>query len=157
MAPSKTLLALKIPPPIVVVMVATLMWLGVRITPLWQLHANWRLPASGVVLVFGLLVGISGIRAFGSAKTTINPLRPQEASTLVTSGVFRYTRNPMYVGFTALLTAWALFLGVPWTLLGPVAFVFFIQRFQILPEERALLLKFGGSYTQYQEEVRRWC
>jgi len=85
-----------------------------------------------------------------------SPLEPEAATSLVTGGIYRYTRNPMYVGFAALLLGWAVYLAVPWVLLGPVAFILFITRFQIIPEERALSSKFGRQYGEYQERVRRW-
>ncbi|MFM9500577.1 methyltransferase family protein, partial [Streptomyces galilaeus] len=74
----------------------------------------------------------------------------------VTSGIFAYTRNPMYLGWTVVLLGWAVFLGGVWTVLGPIAFVAFVSRFQILPEEKALAGKFGSSYDSYKKKVRRW-
>ena len=77
-------------------------------------------------------------------------------TTLVRSGVFRLTRNPMYLGLLLILLAWALFLGSGWSLLGPVVFVIYLNRFQILPEERVLAAKFGVEYAAYRKCVRRW-
>jgi len=78
------------------------------------------------------------------------------ATALVTSAAYHHTRNPMYLGLVAFLLAWAVYLAVPWTLIGPLAFVLFITRFQIIPEERVLLQKFGDAYKAYQRQVRRW-
>ena len=72
------------------------------------------------------------------------------------SSVYRYTRNPMYVGLLLLLVGWAAFLCAPWALAGPLAFHAYIERFQIVPEERALLSMFGESYGGYKARVRRW-
>ena len=93
---------------------------------------------------------------FWRNKTTINPVDLESASALVTSGVFRFSRNPMYVGFTAMLVGWAVCLAAPWALVGPVAFVLFTNRFQIIPEERVMRDKFGQAYDDYQAQVRRW-
>ena len=93
---------------------------------------------------------------FRRNKTTINPVDLESASALVTSGVFRFSRNPMYVGFTAMLVGWAVCLAAPWALVGPVAFVLFTNRFQIIPEERVMRDKFGQAYDDYQAQVRRW-
>ena len=93
---------------------------------------------------------------FRRNKTTINPVDLESASALVTSGVFRFSRNPMYVGFTAMLVGWAVCLAAPWALVGPVAFVLFTNRFQIIPEERVMREKFGQAYDDYQAQVRRW-
>ena len=89
-------------------------------------------------------------------ETPLDPVHIDRASTLVTSGVYRVTRNPMYLGLTVLLLAWAVFLAAPWTLLGPVVFALFISRFQIAPEEHAMREKFGVQYEAYAARVRRW-
>jgi protein-S-isoprenylcysteine O-methyltransferase Ste14 len=97
-----------------------------------------------------------GVRAFRRARTTINPLNPEQASSVVTDGIYRHTRNPMYLGFAMMLVGWAIYLDVAWELLGPVAFVAFANRFQIVPEDRVLSLKFGRDYETYRQRVRRW-
>lgn len=75
---------------------------------------------------------------------------------LNTHGVYRVTRNPIYVGLACVLLAWAAFLAVPWVLIGPFAFVAYITRFQIVPEEHALVTAFGEAYRRYRASVRRW-
>lgn len=112
-----------------------------------------------LALVIGaaaLAVDISGVVAFLRARTTVNPLRPDKASTLVTGGIFRRTRNPMYLGMAMLLVGWAVYLANPLTLLGIPAFVAYLNRFQIAPEERALEQRFGADYRGYRARVRRW-
>ena len=111
---------------------------------------------TGIIGLFGFIVGSSGILEFRRRKTTINPVEIDQASRVVTSGIFRFTRNPMYVGLTALLTTWAVWLAVPSSLLGPLVFALFTHRFQIIPEERVLRLKFGREYDEYRGRVRRW-
>jgi protein-S-isoprenylcysteine O-methyltransferase Ste14 len=146
----------RIPPPLVVVALSIGMyWLSAHIA-----HVNWSFPIRvGLVLCFAGL-GVSflgaGFFAFSLARTTIDPVHPESASALVTTGVFRITRNPMYVGFAAILTAWAIWLQTPWALGGVALFIAFTWRFQIVPEERALAKKFGGSYEHYKQSVRRW-
>jgi len=101
-------------------------------------------------------IGIAGVRAFQRARTTVDPLRPEKASALVTSGIYRRTRNPMYVALAIALLGWAIWLGHPLALLGVAAFVAWINRFQIAPEERALRALFGPEFERYCSEVRRW-
>jgi protein-S-isoprenylcysteine O-methyltransferase Ste14 len=98
----------------------------------------------------------SAIRAFRRANTTVNPVHVERASALVTSGRFARTRNPMYVAMALLLAAWAAWLCQPAPLLGPLVFVLFIARFQIIPEERALAAIFGADYAAYKNRVPRW-
>jgi protein-S-isoprenylcysteine O-methyltransferase Ste14 len=112
--------------------------------------------AAAAIALAGIAFSAAGVLAFRRARTTVNPTRPEEATQLVRSGVYRITRNPMYVGLACLLVAWAVFLSSPWALLGPLAFVLYIGRFQIAPEERALAKLFGSDYSAYQAEVRRW-
>jgi len=104
----------------------------------------------------GIAIAIAGVVEFRRAQTTVNPLKPQATSRLVTSGIYRFTRNPMYLGFCMGLVASAVFLSSAWALLGPLAFVVYITRFQIAPEERALAGLFGDAFTDYQGRVRRW-
>ena len=103
-----------------------------------------------------MFVSIAGTISFHRAKTTVNPMKPDKASSLVTSGVYRITRNPMYVGLLLVLVAWAVFLSSPPALAGPVAFLFYVGRFQIMPEEITLSSLFGSEYNAYKSGVRRW-
>ena len=113
-------------------------------------------PLIVVLVIAGVSFDLLGLIAFLRMKTTINPLQPGKASALVTGGVYRITRNPMYVGMALLLTAWAVHLAALWPLLGPVFFVLYINRFQIAPEERVLKELFGEEYVAYTARVRRW-
>ena len=83
-------------------------------------------------------------------------MKPQTTSSLVCSGIYRVTRNPMYLGLVFVLVAWAVFLSSAWALLGPMAFALYMNRFQIAPEERVLSSMFGASYSDYLSRVRRW-
>jgi protein-S-isoprenylcysteine O-methyltransferase Ste14 len=145
-----------IPPPVVAALAALLMvWLAGG----WSaLGGSSQGPLSVVVLLVaaGLAFDLAGLWAFRHQGTTINPLRPERASSLVTGGVYRVSRNPMYVGLGCLLLAWAVYLGSPWAVLGPVLFVAWITRFQIVPEERVLGRLFGTEFEAYRRRVRRW-
>lgn len=146
-------LELRIPPPLVMLAFGAAMWAACGIPQ--PLDAAWALVAAALAAA-GLGVAGGGVLAFRRARTTVNPLRPAEASTLVTGGVYRHTRNPMYLGMLLLLCAWAAFLASPWALLGPAGFALFITRFQIVPEERVLEPMFGAAFAAYKARVRRW-
>jgi protein-S-isoprenylcysteine O-methyltransferase Ste14 len=146
----------KVPPPIVALLVGAVMWGIARWSPLPEGESPLRVAISGGLACLGILVVVLGMLAFRRAKTTINPVNIKAASSMVTSGVYRYTRNPMYVGLTLALVGWAVHIGVPFVLVGPVIFMLFITRFQIIPEERVLTSKFGEEYRKYREQVRRW-
>ncbi len=146
----------RVPPPLVVVLIGAAMAAIAGFTPAVEVTSVLRLAVGGVGIALGALVVVQGARTFWRNETTIDPVGLERASTLVTSGVFRFGRNPMYVGFAAMLLGWAVCLAAPWALLGPVAFVLFITRFQILPEERVMRAKFGRAYDDSRAQVRRW-
>jgi len=146
----------KVPPPIVALLIGAVMWAVERWSPLPEGGSPSRLAISFGLAGLGVLVVVLGMLAFRRAKTTINPVNIGAASSIVTTGVYRYTRNPMYVGLALMLVGWAVHIAVPFVLVGPVVFILFITRFQIIPEERVLTSKFGGEYRKYQERVRRW-
>jgi protein-S-isoprenylcysteine O-methyltransferase Ste14 len=146
----------KIPPPLVATACALLMWGIAQYSPILALAAPLRWGVALLVLLTGAAFCVAGVWSFRQAHTTVNPLKPDTASSLVRTGVYRYSRNPMYVGFALLLLAWACYLAAPWALLGVLAFVLYIQRFQIAPEERALAQIFGDDFQRYRAQVRRW-
>jgi protein-S-isoprenylcysteine O-methyltransferase Ste14 len=146
----------RVPPPVVGLLLALAMWLLAKLPPVFHL-ATWLREGLALLLVAGgVTFDALGLLAFVRQRTTVNPLHPENASALVTGGVYRVTRNPMYVGMALLLTAWAVDLSAAWPFLGPVAFVLYMNRFQIAPEERALGARFGASWTAYAARVRRW-
>lgn len=149
-------LELKIPPPVIAAAAAFAMWGLVRVFPDFQVPYGVRVPVAVIVALAGVALAASGIVAFRRARTTINPHKPGEATALVSSGPYRFTRNPMYAGMLLVLLAWCAFLASPLALLGPAAFVAYITRFQIIPEERALRWSFGDSFIAYRAKVRRW-
>ncbi|MEJ8816106.1 isoprenylcysteine carboxylmethyltransferase family protein [Variovorax ureilyticus] len=149
-------LELKVPPPVVALVLALAMWSVSRLTLTFEVDATLRIAAAVSIALVGGAFSAAGITAFRRAKTTVNPLKPETASSLVTSGIYRVTRNPMYVGLLFVLVGWAAFLSAPWALAGPVVFVAYMNRFQIAPEERALLSAFGEVYESYTARVRRW-
>jgi protein-S-isoprenylcysteine O-methyltransferase Ste14 len=132
------------------------MWAAARQLPAIDLTGQWRYVLAGVCAGFGVTVAILGVWAFRQAKTTLNPVTPEKASSVVTGGIYSYTRNPMYVGLTAELVGWAVWLSAPWVFLGPVALMLYLTRFQIIPEERVMSSKFGRDYNEYRKRVRRW-
>lgn len=146
----------RVPPPIVAALCAALMWWIARHSPIIS-------PPDGAVRVVTALSAIlasvlilPAAVALFRASTTVSPTRSAAPSTLVTSGVYRFTRNPMYLALACVLHAWATWLRAPVALLGLVLFVAFITRFQIVPEERSLAQLFGSTYLSYRARVGRW-
>ena len=149
-------LELRIPPPAVALMTGVLMWLVSRATPTFA----FELPAHNIIAICiaaaGVTTAMSGFVAFARARTTVNPMKPEAASSLVVSGVYGITRNPMYLGLLVGLTAWAVHLSNGLALLFLPGFIAYTNRFQIAPEERVLTSLFGTEFVNYQSRVRRW-
>ena len=151
-----TFLEHRVPPPIVGAVVAGIMWAGHWIVP----EATFTLPLRwlwvALVAITAVFIAVTAIRTFVKAETTIDPLEPNAADRLVTHGLFRYSRNPMYVSLTLVLVAVGLFLQNAVAIALVVLFPLYLTRFQIIPEERALAEKFGDEFEAYRRRVRRW-
>lgn len=149
-------LELKVPPVALATVLAAVMWGVARALPALDVVLPLRRSLALLLFAVGVVVGVAGVAAFRSHRTTVNPTRPGAATSLVNTGIYRWTRNPMYLALAlglAALTVWLANLGA--ALLVPV-FVAWMNRLQISPEERALRAKFGPVYTEYAERVRRW-
>ncbi len=149
-------LELKIPPPAVGLCVGVSMWLAARALPVFAFALPGREYFAVALAAAGLLTDVAGIASFVRARTTVNPLKPANASSLVTSGIYRITRNPMYFGMLLILFAWATYLANAVAFAIVPAFILYLNRFQIEPEERALAALFGDAFVAYKTRVRRW-
>ena len=149
-------LELKIPPLLLMLIFALVMYLIARVD---FLYFSTGMIGKGVALILatiGILFCGLGVAGFRKANTTVNPVHPETTSTLVQSGIYGITRNPMYVGFAVLLMAWGVFLGSIPALVFGFVFVPYMNRLQIKPEERMLESLFGEEYLSYMNRVRRW-
>lgn len=144
----------RLPPPVIALIFATASFIvcGGLLTA----FSPPRLVAICLLVLAGYGFCFGGWLAFRRANTSVNPLNPSVASSLVSSGVYRYSRNPMYVGFSLWLAAWALSLNSSWALLSIPLYMAYLQRFQIRPEERALQQLFGSAFSDYCAKTRRW-
>jgi protein-S-isoprenylcysteine O-methyltransferase Ste14 len=146
----------KIPPPVVGALVAAAMWGVSALGPKFPIAIGPKYAVVAILVVAGVAFDLLGLLAFRASRTTVNPLKPQRVSALVTGGVYRVSRNPMYFGMVLLLLAWAVYLSALLPLAGPLIFVLYITRYQIQPEERVLKGIFGEKYSAYAARVRRW-
>ena len=134
-------LELKIPPAIVWLICALIMWGIAHLLPFGALP---HLPRVAITFtMIGVGVGLAALWSFHKARTTINPLDPSQATHFVSKGIYQLSRNPMYVGLVCCLLAWAIWLSYLLTWIGIPLFIAYMTRFQIIPEERALRLKFA--------------
>ncbi|MCQ8877650.1 isoprenylcysteine carboxylmethyltransferase family protein [Pseudoalteromonas shioyasakiensis] len=144
----------KIPPVLVVLFFAGLMALIAHYSVI-----DFSAFITYIAVIFvgiGVIFCIAGVVSFRLAKTTVNPNNPEQASELVTKGIYRISRNPMYVGFAFILLGWGVWLMSIWAIICIVGFIAYITQFQIIPEERALTKIFGQQYVDYMNRVRRW-
>lgn len=146
----------KIPPPAVTLLFAILMWLLSTVESSLALAVPWRTTVAILLWSAGVMIALAGLLEFRRAKTTINPLNPEAATAVVSSGIYRFSRNPMYLGLLLVLIGWAVWLSNVLAYAPIPFFVLYINRFQIEPEERVLTAKFGGQFKEYTRSVRRW-
>jgi len=148
-------LELKIPPAVVFLFCIGLLWLiDSYLPPLFDLSVSkWIIRP---LLALGVLTGITGVIQFAVKSTSVNPHKPEHASFLITSGVYRLSRNPMYLGMLFILLAAVLKFGHPIGFIVLPLYVLYMNRFQIIPEEEAMEKKFGEEYRKYRRNVRRW-
>ncbi|MDF0652607.1 MAG: isoprenylcysteine carboxylmethyltransferase family protein [Nitrospira sp.] len=148
-------LELKVPPLAIVFLFGALMWFASS-SSMFVIALPWRSAFAAIFYCVGSAIVLAGVLTFRRMKTTVNPLTPEATTTMVTSDIYRFTRNPMYLGFLLILVGWAIELShlLPFTILP--LFVWYMNRFQILPEERALASKFSEAFTAYKRSVRRW-
>ena len=149
-------LSLKIPPVAQGIIALIFIWLFNRYIPIFRIDIVFKGAVSLVIICIGFLVGVSGISAFIKLHTTVDPRYPEKASKLVVVGIYKYSRNPMYLAIVFVLTGISVYLGALSSFLVVFFFVAYINQFQIVPEEQILKQKFGEKYVQYTKQVRRW-
>ena len=150
MAPKK----LKIPPPILVIILITSIYFSSDKLDL--ISIPYRTLFSIVILSIGILVIINPVVKFIKSKTTVNPVEFKNVEKLVTSGIYKYSRNPMYLGMIMIIISTTVYYLNFYSLLTPFIFYFWINRFQIKREEVFLEEKFGQEYLSYKTKTRRW-
>lgn len=149
-------LELKVPPLLLVALFSAAMCLQASLTPLLSFSAAWQVLLAALFAIAGGAIALAGVVAFRRAHTTVNPTNPASSSSVVSHGIYGYSRNPMYVGFFLLLLGVAVWLGNLLALFWLPLFVAYMNRYQILPEERVLEANFGADYRAYLARVRRW-
>lgn len=148
---------LRIPPPIVALIGILLIFLSKDYILILYLHPHLQNTLSILFLIIGFVIIFSATKEFRKSETTVNPMKPETSTSLVTSGIFKYTRNPMYVGLTSILLASCFYFS---SLLGIIVyvplFILYITVFQIIPEEETMKGLFNDEYLDYCSKVRRW-
>ena len=149
-------LALKVPPVAQVIITAAAMYGTAKIMPSLQFSLGGSTVLAVGLGVMGMSLGIMGVTQFRKAQTTPNPQALEKVSSLVTSGIYRYSRNPMYLGLVLILLGWAFYLSHFLAFVLLPVFILYMTRFQIQPEEQMMARKFGKTYQAYLNKVRRW-
>ena len=144
----------KIPPPIVTLICGIAIYLSKSFFDQFFIYSNNRI--SLFFLILGLVVFLSAVKSFRRHKTTVNPLEPRQASSLVTSGIFKFSRNPMYLGMLIILLSISFKFNLIGGIVTSLFFYIFITKFQILPEEAAMNDLFGDEFIDYSKKTRRW-
>ncbi|MCB5162841.1 methyltransferase family protein [Marinomonas algarum] len=147
------MLALKVPPPIIFAASGFCMFalsdFQMQLTP-------WRLTICLVIWLLAMAIALTSIWCFFKCKTSVDPHHPDKSSVLIATGIFNFSRNPMYLSLLLILIGWAFLLSSFWTFVPIIAFILYITQFQIKPEEEILAKKFNDDYHRYCSSVRRW-
>tara|TARA_B100000963_G_scaffold31614_1_gene23398 strand:+ start:296 stop:742 length:447 start_codon:yes stop_codon:yes gene_type:complete len=143
-----------IPPPLITLICALLIFLSKFLFP--ELTFNYSNKLCLFFLISGFSIILISCRTFKKQKTTINPIKIEKASSLVTCGIFKYSRNPMYLGMLLILISTAIKFSFYGGVIVIGFFVYFITIFQILPEEKAMQKLFGEDFIKYKNKTRRW-
>lgn len=146
----------KIPPALLFAIFTGLMWITSEYLQSFSLSHPLLSSIAKALFFIGILIGIAGIWEFLKKKTTVDPHRPEKASSFVNSGIYNYSRNPMYLGLLIGLIGVFFYFENLFNILFLIGFILYMNRFQIIPEERAMEKKFGEDFTDYKKSVRRW-
>ncbi|GLR74206.1 methyltransferase family protein [Aliivibrio sifiae] len=150
-------LELRIPPPLVMLLFMATVFVFDYIAPFNLFYLPWLSYVLVIsLIVLGGVIALWGVKKFREAKTTVNPLKPESSSSLVNSGIYQYTRNPMYLGLLLTLLSSVAYTQHPLGLVSALGFVLYINRFQIEPEEKMLGTLFGDEFVEYTNRVKRW-
>ncbi len=147
---------MKVPPALVMMIFGGLMYLLDKYLPVGEFEFFGKRVLVMLLFGLGILVILISVIQFFITKTTVDPLNPKKTSNLVTNGVYKFTRNPMYLGMLLFLLAFGLKLGNAFNTLIAAGFVSYMNRFQIKPEEKVLKETFGKEYNIYRKLTRRW-
>jgi protein-S-isoprenylcysteine O-methyltransferase Ste14 len=150
------LLETKLPAPVVALFAGAAMKFYAGSNSIAIDPSAWRMDLGVTLAQASALLALAAVFTLIRARTTINPLQPSRATTLVTGGVFRFSRNPLYLSLLILLVAYAVRLDSLAVWLGPVLYLLYVTRFQIIPEERVLQERFGETFSDYRSRTRRW-
>ena len=144
----------KIPPPIITLICGMGIYFSRPLFPKYN-YISIDIIATSFLLL-GIIILITAVLSFKRQSTTVSPLQPEKASYLVVSGIFKYSRNPMYLGMLLILISMTIKFNFVGGILIIFAFITFITKFQIIPEETALERLFGKEFTRYKKKTKRW-
>ena len=144
----------KIPPPLVTLIFGLSIYFSRELFPTIEIKYSFYVGI--FLLLLGFLILISAVRLFRIDQTTVNPLSPKQATKLVTEGIFKFSRNPMYLGMACVLASLAMFFNIIGGIVFIALFSAYITKFQIVPEEKAMLDLFSEDFDQYKQTTRRW-
>ena len=144
----------KIPPPIVTLIFGLAIYLSRKIFP--EIEIQYASFFGMFLLLLGFFILISAVKLFRNDQTTVNPLSPEQATKLVTNGIFKLSRNPMYLGMAVILASVAVFFNIIGGIIFMALFCYYITKFQIIPEEIVMNKLFGDEFEKYKNKTRRW-
>ena len=144
----------KFPPPLVALTFGFLINYTKNIFP--KIEIENKIIFGSFMIISGLIIILSAIILFKKYQTTITPLNPSNATKLITDGIYRFSRNPMYLGLSLMLLGISIILNLTGGFFLIPLFILYLNIFQIIPEENAMVDLFKNEFLEYKKNVRRW-
>ena len=144
----------KIPPPLIALTFGFLMNYTKNIFP--KINIRNEIIFGSFMIIIGLVIILSAIILFKKYQTTITPLNPSNATKLITDGIYKFSRNPMYLGLLLVLLGISIIINLTGGFFLIPLFILYLNLFQIIPEENAMVDLFKDEFLEYKENVRRW-
>ena len=144
----------KFPPPLVALTFGFLINYTKNIFP--KIEIKWGDVFGSTIIIFGIIIILSSIVLFKKYKTTITPLKPSKATKLITDGIYKFSRNPMYLGLLLVLVGISIILNLTGGFFFILLFILYMNLFQIIPEDNAMVGLFKDEFLDYKKNVRRW-
>ena len=149
-------LELKVPPAVVMFVFMILMFFVSKLFSQHNIDFIFQIFVAVELFFTGLMIIGAGVYIFNEKNTTVNPLNPEKSSKLVEEGIYKFTRNPMYLGMAIILISFGVYLGNIFNVINIILFVLYMNKYQIIPEEKALTQLFGDEFIAYKSKVKRW-
>ena len=147
---------LKIPPVLVTLITILIAYVLAKAIPITIIDILYNDVVAGCFIFLGFVLILNSLFIFKYHETTANPLKPETSSTLVTTGTYKLSRNPIYLGLLLIVLGMIIYYKALSSIIIIPIFIWYMTQYQIIHEENAMKSLFGSEYENYYQRVRRW-